>query len=105
VGDDGEEVEGKEVNVDRGWSVPQRLKPLSQQTNTARLKSCPSRALFLPTVCRVGRQGSRAELPFAFLIEIHQPLAEMNHRKSIKRTELSAIPGVESDSSNSGGYL
>jgi hypothetical protein len=49
--------------------------------------------------------GVAAELSFAFLIEIHQPLAEMNHRKSIKRTELSAIPGVESDSSNSGGYL
>jgi hypothetical protein len=66
VGDDGEEVEGKEVNVDRGWSVPQRLKPLSQQTNTARLKSCPSRALFLPTVCRVGRQGSRPSCPLRF---------------------------------------
>jgi hypothetical protein len=41
--------------------------------------------------------------PSAFLIEIHQPLAEINHCKSIKRTELSAIPWVESDSSNSGG--
>ncbi len=34
--------------------IPQRLKPLSSQTNTARLKSCPSRALFLASVCRFG---------------------------------------------------
>jgi hypothetical protein len=49
--------------------------------------------------------GNAAELPLAVLLEIHQPLAEINHGKPIKRTELSAIPWVESDSRNSGGYL
>jgi len=42
--------------------------------------------------------GVAARLPLEFLVEIHQLLAEINHCKSIKRTELSAIPGVESNS-------
>jgi hypothetical protein len=50
-------------------------------------------------------ERSAARLRLVFLIEIHRPLAEINHCKSIKRTELSAIRRVESDSRNSGGYL
>jgi hypothetical protein len=50
-------------------------------------------------------ERSAARLPLVFLIEIHQLLAEINHCKSIKRTELSAIPGVESNSQEFWGYL
>ena len=46
-----------------------------------------------------------ARLPLVFLIEIHQPLAEINHCKSIKRTELSPIPGVQSSSRKCGDHM
>jgi hypothetical protein len=42
--------------------IPQRLKPLSSQTNTARLKSCPSRALFLAAVCRFGTKKQEEQI-------------------------------------------
>jgi hypothetical protein len=40
--------------------VPQRLKPLFGQLSTARVNSCPSRALFLASVCRFGKTGCPA---------------------------------------------
>ena len=48
--------------VDSGFgsvsrAYPQRLKPLSSQTNTARLKSCPSRALFLRQCAALGQRN------------------------------------------------
>jgi hypothetical protein len=52
---------------------------------------------------RLPRLSRFSILRLVFLIEIHQRLAEINQCKSIKRTELSAIPWVESNSRNLGG--